>query len=171
MKECLNLLKLRRSIRKFELRNVPNELIVEALEAARFAPSAWNKQPWKFIIIKDKNRISKLAEILNWSAETVKGAALAIVVTVNKEVAGPNYQVDGAIVATYLWLSLTATGLGAAWIASLGVADKLRTFLNIPESYVPITTFAVGFPAEKPGEPERKGLTDLIYCEEFGKGC
>jgi len=70
----LNLMKTRRSIRRFKPHSVPKEYLDIILEAARWAPSAGDRQPWRFIIVKDVNSIEKIGELYqNMRADDIKG--------------------------------------------------------------------------------------------------
>jgi nitroreductase len=167
LEKCIELLVTRRSVRRFKDQEVPDELLLKAVDIARWAPSAHNYQPWEFIIIKDRGTLDKLAEIHRWS-RPIKNATAAIVIVADKEKAKVTYQLDGAIVTTYLWLTLHALGLGAVWIETLKVADKVRAILNIPDSKEPIATLAIGWPAETPQARPREPVRRMIHYNIYG---
>jgi len=115
----------RRSIRRFREDPVPDELIEKALDIARFAPSAHNNQPWVFVVVKDKEKLRKLAEIHRWS-KPILGSQLAIIVFSDSKISPRSHLVDGSIVATYLWLALHCLGLSTVWIYTLERAEQIR---------------------------------------------
>jgi len=157
----------RRSIRLFSEREVPFELIYKALNIARYAPSAKNSQPWRFIIVTDKELLLELSKIHRGAQPLVK-ADKAVVVLGNKDESPTSYLVDASLSALYLWLALHCMGLGAVWIQTLRNIDKIKQLLDIPENYVPVAILAVGYPAEKPKPKPRKDLREITYINKYG---
>ncbi len=164
---CEEFLLSRRSIRAFRDEDVSVDLILKAIDIARYAPSSGNRQPWEFMIIKSKDRIKELADIHPW-ARPALGASAVVIVLVNEKQSPVSYIVDGAIAATYLWLALHCLGLGAVWLQTLRNTNKLREILSIPQEYLPVAILAIGYPAEKPKTKPRKSLEELVHVEEFG---
>ncbi len=169
VEECVKPLLERRSIRRFEDREVPDELLLKAIDIARYAPSARNSQPWHFIIIKDRSKLEELSE-LHVGASPLKNARAAIVVLADMEASPHSYIADGAIAATYLWLALHCLGLGAVWIQTLRNVEEVRHAVGAPGNYVPVAILAIGYPAEKPSPKPRKGLKEIVSLERFGRG-
>ncbi|MEM0447847.1 MAG: nitroreductase family protein, partial [Thermoplasmata archaeon] len=64
MNEFINIIMERRSIRNYKMDEVSDEILFKLIRAAQYAPSSWNRQPWRFIIIKDKEKLKKISEIL-----------------------------------------------------------------------------------------------------------
>jgi len=112
---CLKILKTRRSIRKFRSKEMPLNLIIKAIDIARYAPSAKNSQPWRFIIISDRSILSRLAEIHS-GAKPLSDSRIGIVVLSKPSESPTSYMVDASLSAMYIWLSLHCQGLGAVWI-------------------------------------------------------
>ncbi len=165
--ECKEFLLSRRSVRKFEDKPVPLDLVIKAIEIARFAPSAWNRQPWEFIIVTDKTKINALANVHKW-ARPVSNSNLAVIVFSRKDVSPNTHLVDGSIATTYFWLGLHCVGLTTVWILATGYEEKIREILKAPEELVPIAIFPIGYPAEKPKTPARKSLQEIISLETHG---
>ena len=159
--QCEEFLLSRRSIRKFKPDPVPDELLRRALDMARFAPSAHNRQPWKFYVVRDKEKISMLAQIHRWS-KPIAGAPLAIVVFSDYSVSPRSHVVDGSIAATYLWLALHCVGLATVWIYTLEQVEEIRRVLGVPDNLYPIAIFPVGFPDESPPARPRKNLEEIV---------
>jgi len=162
---CLEFLLSRRSIRVFEDRDVPMDLVMKAIDVARYAPSARNSQPWRFYVVKRRDVIDKLSEI-HVGATPLKRAKLAIVVTSVPSESPTSHQVDAALAAMYLWLALHCLGLGAVWIQTLKNVDDVRKIVGIPDSEIPIAILAVGWPAEKPSPKPRKPLEQIVKVVE-----
>ena len=163
--KCLEFLLSRRSIRKFEDRDVPMDLVMKALDVARYAPSAANRQPWRFYVVKRREIIEKLSEI-HPGAAPLKGAKLAIVVTGVESESPRSYHIDAALAAMYLWLALHCLGLGAVWIQTLKDPDLVRQIVGIPSGELPVAILAVGWPAEKPSPKPRKSLEEIVKVVE-----
>ena len=162
---CIDFLLSRRSIRVFEDRDVPTDLLMKAVDVARYAPSARNSQPWRFYIVKKREIIEKLSEI-HIGATPLKRAKAAIIVTSVPSESPTSHQVDAALAAMYLWLALHCLGLGAVWIQTLKSVEEIRKIVGIPEDQVPIAILAVGWPAEKPSAKPRKPLEQIAKVIE-----
>jgi nitroreductase len=166
-KPCREFLLTRRSVRKFKKDDVPTELLLEAIDIARFAPSARNGQPWEFVIVKDGERREKLAQIHRWARYAAE-APVAIVVLADTKLAPDSYVIDGSLAAMYLWLALHCLGLGAVWLHTVPAADRVREIVGAPEHLYPVALFAVGYPDEKPEPKPRKPLSEIVHLESYG---
>lgn len=166
--EGCGLLLSRRSIRRYKPDPVGMELILKALDIARFAPSAHNKQPWEFIVVRDRAMLEKLSKVHRWSGP-IAGAQAAIIVLADKNQAPDSYLQDGSIAATYLWLSLHCVGLGTVWIYTLQEARAIQEIVGTPEHMFPVAIFPVGFPAEQPKARPRKELKEIVHLDSYGK--
>ncbi len=165
--QCIEFLLSRRSIRVFEDKEVPEELVLKAIDVARYAPSAKNLQPWEFIIVKNRDTLNRLAEI-HVGAQPLKRAKMAIIVLGDKEISPISYHVDASLAAMYLWLALHCLGLGAVWIQTLRNIEEIQKIVNAPPNKVPIAILAIGWPAEKPIPKERKRLEDIVHIDVYG---
>ncbi len=165
--ESIEFLLTRRSIRKFEDKDVPLELLIKAIDVARYAPSARNSQPWEFIIVQDREKLEALADMYTW-ARPLKRAKACIAVVTDPKISPQTHLVDGANATIYLWLALHALGLGAVWINALE-NENMGKILKIPEEKTLLSILAIGWPAEKPKPKERKKLEELTYLEEYGR--
>lgn len=164
---CIEALLKRRSIRVFKDDEVPLDIVFKAIEVARYAPSAGNKQPWRFIVIRDKKRIENLARMLRYS-RPLMNSKVAVLVLASKEESPTSYMVDASLAAMYFWLALHCLGLGAVWIQTLRNIEEILKFVDAPQEYVPIALFAIGWPAEQPEPKERKQLSEITYLEKYG---
>ncbi len=105
-------IKTRRSIRKYKGTPVPQESLMKILEAARIAPSAGHRQPWHFVVVEDKETIEKLAGRSKWAAE-----APAMIVGLVDPVASPSWSLnDMGIAFEHIVLTATSLGLGTCWM-------------------------------------------------------
>ena len=177
-KSILELIKNRRSTRRFKPDEVPEEDLMAVLEAARWAPSGENFQPWKFIIIKNKQTMEKIVDIIPYKKyqKFLMNAPILIVVVVNPR-KSIWHIIDGALATQNLMLEAWARGLGtcfSAWWPTVPVKTlaKIKEFLKIPEKWIIITMTPLGYPIDPPEKAfrlpaERKPLEKMIVYEDF----
>ena len=165
--EVLEAIKTRRSIRKFKKDKVPPNVLREVLEAGRWAPSARNSQPWRFILIVDEDLKRKVAEATT-AGKFLADAPLGIAVAVNPKVTRHPIE-DGANATMNILLAAHALGLGACWIGSYGSAyeDAVKKMLGVPDDWILLSIVALGYPDEKPTST-RIELKELVYVNRFG---
>ncbi len=166
--ELLDFLKSRRSIRKFKPTPIPKDLLLKVLDTARYAPSAHNSQPWRFIIVKDLIIKEKLAN-LHIGAKPLHSAPQAIVVVSDKNASPDSYLIDGANAAIYIQLAAHALGLGTVWIQTMRNIRDIQRILDLPENLVPVAILAIGYPDEQPRLRERIPLERLVYYDKYSK--
>ena len=144
----------RRSIRKFKTDSVKDEDIDILLKAAMAAPSACNKQPWEFYVVKDKE---KLEMVKSSGRYTNMNAPIAIVVCGNQERClskkdNDFFIQDCSSAITHILLCATSMGLGTLWCGAYpmnSVVTKLRTALDLDESIIPLGIVYIGYAEEE----------------------
>jgi len=160
----------RRSIRKYEHRQVENEKVQAILKAAMYAPSARNTQSWQFMVITEKDILNELRNAHPY-AQMLAEAPLSILVCGDKSLE-PNegYLNTNCSAATQnILLAAYGLGLGSVW---LGVyprkerIDAIISVLNLPEHILPISLIAIGYTDEKIESPERF-LPQKIHYERW----
>jgi nitroreductase len=158
----------RRSVRHFLDTPVSRDLIMSAIEAASWAPSGLNNQPWRFAIIWDQPLKEDLAALTKY-ADTLKSASVLIAVFLDHQ-ASYDYTKDcqgiGACLQNLL-LSLHAMDLGAVWIGEI-LKHKARVVevLGLPERLELMAVVAVGHPASRNQKSNRRPLEELILLEK-----
>ncbi len=167
MSGCLDLLLTRRSVRKFERREVEEHLLLEILDVARFAPSAKNSQPWEFVLVRDPKTKERLGRIHRYASPLLE-APVALVVLCNSELSPNSYLVDCANATMYVMLAAHSLGLGTVWIQSLRNVDEILEIVGAPKGLVPVAVLAMGWPAERPEPKPRKKLQDLVHLDRYG---
>lgn len=163
--DVLRLMKERRSVRMFESTEVPNEHLMKILEAARWCQSASNRQPWRFIVIKNKETIEKLSKFASYG-KFISQAPILIAIVADKKGA-PNWYIhDTSMVSHQICLMAWALGLGTCWIGSLD-RDKAGVLLKLNANEFLTTILPIGYPKTKGiGTSTRKELKELIsYLE------
>lgn len=164
--EALDVILGRRSIRKYSEQSVSDEQLKRLLEAAMAAPSGHNKQPWHFIVIKDRATLSEIPKFHNYS-KMLEQAPLAIVVCGDLEIeGGSGFWVQDCSAATQnILLAAKAIGLGAVWLGvypNESLVKGLKTLLKIPEKITPLCIISVGHPLEeKP--PANRYLEERVH--------
>ncbi len=166
-------IKNRRSVRHYLDKEIPEEVLYKVLEATRLAPSASNRQPWKFIIIQDKELKKKIMEVslLYNRIQPFIGEAAAIIVgcATNAGHIMPNgvhsYPVDLAIALDHLSLQAVKEGLGTCWIGAFD-QDKIREVLHIPDDVIVVCLMTLGYPAGTGFKSSRKPLEEII-CHNY----
>lgn len=153
----------RRSIRKYSPKPVSEDLIMQVLEAGRWAPSGDNSQPWEFIIVKDPNTRKRLSELSFWGRFLAQ-APVAVAVITNPR--SSTHIIDGACATQNMMLAAWELGLGTCWIADLNTNETKR-ILGIPKDFYVITVTPLGFPEKIPKRTERKELRNLIHREKY----
>jgi len=154
----------RKSIRKFTGEPITEDQIKLIMEAAQIAPSASNKQPYKFIVIKDdelKKAFRKKAARQNF----IDKAAVIFVVLGIKE-REYWYKVDIGIAVEHMALQAAELGLGSCWIGAIE-RDKIRELLKIPNDWEIVSLLIIGIPDQDPLARPRKSLDELFVNDSF----
>lgn len=159
----------RRSVRVFQDKPVSKEIIEELIDAAQQAPSACDRQAWKFIIINDPEVRKKLFEA--GSGGAIKNAPIIILVLYNNQTDNLEHwdHVQSAAAAIQnLLLTAHDKGLGACWICHLPTKAQIRNLFQIPHNYDPIAAVVLGYPAQKPlPRPRLHKASELISYNKF----
>ena len=148
----MNTIFTRRSVRKYADKKVEAEKIDRMLRAAMQAPSATNQQPWEFIVIDNKDRLTELAGFSPY-AKMLTEASVAFVVLEKQGMRAPLFteQDLGACVENLL-LQAAYDGLGTVWMG-VGKETERAAFLTemfaLPETVKPFAVIACGYPAEE----------------------
>ncbi|MCX7669144.1 MAG: nitroreductase family protein [Anaerolineae bacterium] len=143
---------------------------MRVLEAGRLAPTASNRQPFRFIVIHTAGRQEELRRLYHrdWflAAPLVIGiCAVPGEAWVRRD--GMNYAfVDAAIAMDHMVLAATAAGLGTCWIAAFDPAAA-REILGLPEGVEPVAFTPLGYAADAPRPKERKSLAELVRYERW----
>jgi len=165
--DVFDAIKNRRSIRRFEDKPVPEELVRRVVEAGQWAPSACNRQDWKFIVIESGEVKDRL--LRETTAHFVGKAPLLIVIVYSNRTDNLEYKdhlLSAAMAAQNMQLAAYALGLGACCVNNLPVKSRLRKILNIPGSYDPVALLCMGYPKSMPKPMKRKDDIDGILCRD-----
>ena len=165
-----------RAVRQLRRDPIPEGMLRDILEVARWSGSAGNRQPWEFVVVYDREMLQRLASIDGANAGHLASAAVGIAVVMHPEVPDLDAYDEGRL-AERILLAATAQGLGAAVGHFTGPGDtwaasaEAKRLLGIPESFVLRETISVGYPAEHlqptPNPPGRKPLDQLVHWEHY----
>lgn len=150
----LDLIRRRRTVRRFTDEAVADEAIDVLIEVAMCAPTRLNRQPWHFVVIRDRALQRSLAELLRIHPYIEQAAALIAVC--GQPEASTTWLMDVSAATENLLLAATATGLGGAWVGAPNTTlwdmleEYLHDVLRIPPDVRMPVLVAVGHPAEHP---------------------
>lgn len=159
--DFLDFLKRRRSIRSYQDKMIPDSEINMILEAARWTPSASNKQPWEFIIIKDREIIKALSNIAFYG-KFLANAPVAIAIVGKVSINPRFYFQDTTLASMSIILMAWSLGIGTCWIGSLK-RERAKEILNIEKNDYLLTVLPLGYIKGEIPEPKlRKELKEII---------
>ncbi len=173
-KNLMEIITYRRSIRSYSSQEVEENNLEYVLDAFRKAPSAKNLQPWKLIIVKDKNKKSDLAIACNNQA-FIADAPIVIAACALEELAYSvmggymnSYPIDLAIALEHLMLAATEVGLGTCWIGAFK-ESLVKGILGVPESIRVVALTPLGYPGPKAETPKRgrKSISEIVCYEKY----
>jgi len=162
----LDVILSRRSIRKYENKEIPQEILQQILESGRWAPSAINRQPFRFVVVKDREIMKDLCD--NLITRFVKYAPVAIVgcADVKSLLTGKWAVVDTTIAMQNMVIAAWALEIGSCWIGACS-EEVVKKLLKIPDNWKVVALVTLGYPAEQPKPKKKKPLEDLVNFNSF----
>jgi len=173
----LDAIKDRRSVARFESARVEDDKLEAILEAGRWAPSWLNKQPWSFIVIKDKKIKEQLSEVApTVFVQGLREAPVCIAVAVDPREDPYHFVEDGAVASQNMALAAHSLGLQSSWIGIFDVKEqknsaesKVKQILKVPKEHRLIALLPIGRVKFEVPKKERKALRQIVYQDRFGK--
>lgn len=180
MKSVIEVIKERRSIRKYDTREVPEDVVNNLLETLRWTPSWANTQCWEVIWVKDKELREKLMEASykgNPANKAIVDAPVLLALCAKLNTSGfykgevttkfgDWFMFDLGLATQTLCLTAHSHGLGTVIIGLFG-HDKAREILAVPEGHEVVALIPIGYPAQKPSAPKRKEVSELLHYNTF----
>jgi nitroreductase len=160
-----DIIKSRRSIRRYQDKDVPQKDIDDILACAHLAPTAINIQPWLIGCITDKALLQQLATIAD-HGKFIGGAAACFAVFCEK---GQKYYLEDGCAATMnIIYSCSAKGIGTCWVAGdkKAYVEEVRKMLNVPEQYTLVSLVPAGYPEEQP-KRSKKPLEEVTFQNQY----
>jgi nitroreductase len=165
-----------RAVRQLRPDPLPEEVVRNILEVARWSGSAGNRQPWEFLVVRDRDVLRRLSTIEGANAGHLATAGAGFAIVMHPEVPDLDAYDEGRL-AERILLAARAQGLGAAVGHFTGPGDtwaasaEAKRLLGIPERFVLRETISVGYPAEHlertPNPPGRRPLEQLVHWEHY----
>ena len=164
-------IKTRRSVRKYKPEPIPETDLKTILEAAQLAPSAGNKQPWKFVIVRDSETKKKLAEKAR--QQLWIGEAGVVIVALAMDKKDPSIyerwaERDVMTAVEHMVLTAWELGYGTCWIGAFEQKD-IKEVLDVPEEMTVINLLPIGVPDQKPEPRGRKPFVEIFHDGKYGK--
>lgn len=157
----------RRSVRRFTGDVVPDELLVKMITAGCYAPSAHNRQPWEYMIVKDRNKLAAIKEFHPY-AKMIENAGSCIIVCgdTDKENREGFIAEDCSAAIQNMLLMAHGLGLGSVWCALYPVdklTEAMANILDIPSNIIPVGIVVVGYADEQKHLMLREADTKIHY--------
>jgi nitroreductase len=177
----LQLVKGRRSVRRFADKPVPREIIEQCIEAARLAPSAENVQPWRFLVLDDPEKKQAFCEqnftglyrVTRWAEKApvivvMMGKLDVLANRIGKQITGLNYYlIDLGIAGEHFVLQAQELGVGTCWIGWFS-PRKVRKSLKLARGFKPVALFAMGYAADGAVRPlKRRSQEEICWYNEI----
>jgi nitroreductase len=148
-----DVIRTKRAVRQFESKPVPEDVIRQILDAGRRAQSSKNTQPWRFVVVREREALKRLSECGQYAGH-LAGAAFAVALVSEKNDGSNDFDLGQA--AAYLQLAAWELGVGSC-IASMWEADRAKAVLGVPPERGFHTALSFGYPAQPPAPPRRAG--------------
>ncbi|MCP4107988.1 MAG: nitroreductase [Desulfobacteraceae bacterium] len=180
MSDLMEIIKKRRSTRKYEEKDVPEEALNRIFEAVQWTPSWANTQCWEIIMVKDKALREKLQETIGPKNPATKAIVSAPVLLTlcgklnssgyyNNQVTtkfGDWFMFDLGLAAQSIGLVAHELGL-ATVIVGLFDHDKAKAVLNVPDGHEVVALLPLGYPAKEPSPPKRREISEFVHYDTF----
>jgi len=168
--DVLQVIRERYSVRAYSDRPVEDDKLAAVLEAARLAPTAANRQPFRVIVLQTAGRKEELARIYKRPWFVQSPLVLGVVAVTSeawRRMDGKPYdEVDATIAMDHLILAAAALGLGTCWVAAFDPAAA-REILALPEDVEPVAFTPLGYAADQPKAKKRRPLKELVQYDRY----
>jgi len=192
--DVMDAIQKRRSVRKYKPDEIPEDVLDKLLNAMRLAPSGKNRQPWKFIVVRDKATKAKLAEACSGQKWIAEAPVVIVACGSEKEAAVRYYRDDQAIIGVgwdieeemedgsieyescvpidlaialdHLTLAAVEEGLGTCWIAALN-EYQVKELLSVPDDMRAALVMPIGYPVSWPDARPRKPIEEIVCYERY----
>lgn len=180
--EFEEVVRARRSIRKFSGADVPDELVKSLIDCALMAPSSMNGQPWYFIVVRNAETKRRLAEIKDkhcppekreYPAGFLQEAPVIVITCVERARAYDRGMESGILATGHLLLAAANHGLTTVYLSAYKagapeVADDIRAILGLPADIDPVTIVPIGYPDDVAEPKTIKLAGEVTFNEAFG---
>lgn len=169
-----DLIRNRRTIRKFQQRKLERVQLERMIDAARLAPSANNMQPLKYIIVNDEEKVKPFFKYVNWAGyiapagnpKTGEEPVAYIVILLDTQVRESGYELDVGAAVQNILITALEEGIGSCWMGAIN-REGIQKLLDIPDRYKINTVVSLGYPSESPVAEDENGSTKY-YKDDSG---
>lgn len=172
--EMLEIMRSRRSVRRYTEEKIPDEQLKQIVSAALLAPSGHSKYPCEYIVVKNREVLEKMSRCRKTVAKMLEGAAAAVVVIADKD-KSDTYVEDSCVAMMNMELLATSLGIGNCWIQirnrdaenDSSSEEYLRGILNFPQNFACQAILSLGYPAKPPKarELDKLAFDKVSYVE------
>lgn len=154
------------AVREYQDKPIPPDAVRRIVEAGRLTGSSRNSQPWRFVVVEDRDALRRLGEIAT-TGPYVAHAPLAIVVLIEKT---PYAVSDASRAIQSMALAAWEEGIGSNWVGFTGM-DAVKPALGIPDEFDVLAILPFGYPAKElgQGKKRRKPMGEVAFRERFGQ--
>jgi nitroreductase len=163
--DALTAIAVRRSVRKFIAKPVPQEILEKIVNAGRLAPTARNEQPWEFIVVTDRDMLKKIGEITDNGKFIIDaGACIAVICAATKY-----YLEDGCAATENILIAATALGIQSCWVAGDKklYCQSILALLGVPPQYNLVSLLALGYADGEAKTYIKRALDRVLHWEKF----
>ncbi|MCX5708458.1 MAG: nitroreductase family protein [Candidatus Omnitrophica bacterium] len=165
--DLIELIKKRRSVREFLNKPISRDCLEDIVDAARFAPTARNVQPWEFVVVTEKEALKHIAEISEHGKFISSAAASILVFSQDTK-----YFLEDCSAATQnAMLAALALGIGSCWVAGdkKSYAGELNLLFGVPISHKLVSIIALGYPVTDKvfRAADKRSLQEVLHWERF----
>jgi nitroreductase len=162
---AIEAIKTRRSVREYSDKEISKENLKEIIDCARMAATARNIQPWKFVIVQDKEKLAKISELAK-NGFFIKDANAAVVVFSEDT---KYYLEDGSAAICNIMLAAHALGIGSCWIAGdkKDYCEDVKKLFNAPAEMKLVGMVSLGYAKEAAAEKDKKSVDEVLKWETF----
>lgn len=163
--ETFDTIKRRASVREYQLKAIPKDLLKKLVDAGHRAPTARHVEPWEFVVIEDKETLRKLGDLAP-NGVFVKGAVACIAIFCKET---KYYLEDGCAATENILLAAADLGLGACWIAGdkKDYTGEVSKMLGVPAELKLVSMISLGYPAGRVEQKKYRALEEVIHWERF----
>jgi nitroreductase len=164
-------IRTKRAVREFQDQPLPEDAVLDILNAGRRAQSSKNTQPWQFIAIRDKQTLGALSQMGNFALH-MAGAALGVVILTPDPAVRFSIMFDAGQAAAYMQLVAWEMGIGSC-LATIYEPEKARQLLGFPDDLHVRIAISFGYPqdpqalSKAPAQGGRRALDDLVHWEKW----
>lgn len=165
--DVLQVMKIRRSIREYKDKPISKDILEKLIDAARFAPTARNVQPWEFIVITNSDTLKKLGDLIENGRFIASGKACIAVFCSDSKY----YLEDGCAATQNMLLAAASLGVGSCWVAGDKklYCSQVNSLLNVPPTFKLVSLIALGYPESEDAFriKDKRSLKEIIHWEKF----